>query len=458
MTLWIRIIRPIFHMLIIAWAFYAAYLIRLKTDLIPFVQLGIPPIPLQESIIYGATAIVSFWIFGMIKHLYTLTKSVHNYFTILSKVRLYWIVVITFVAYFWQGFVFIGGISRFIIVAWWVITGAGIILFDLMRNQLEKRSFRRSKKKILIISDNREKAEEVVEKLKYSDRQAEIITTKNWGKTDKNNYHTTLAIGSIQPHMLQNIMDSIRLSSSRFLHVAEGYFLEDIVYSTETLWPIVALEYKHSTLDGWSRIFKRLFDVVFSLAVIIITSPLMIITAIAIKISSRWPVFYTQKRVGEHGKLITFIKFRTMYTHLSTGDWFGGEQANKIYKDLIKKSNTREWVIPKIANDPRITPIGKFLRATSIDEIPQFFLSFRWTMSVVGPRPHLPTEVENYDIRHTRLLSIKPWITGYAQIFGRHKLNFDQEAKLDLYYIQNRSVRLDLYVVIMTIKVLFQGK
>lgn len=104
-----------------------------------------------------------------------------------------------------------------------------------MRNQLEKRSFRRSKKKILIISDNREKAEEVVEKLKYSDRQAEIITTKNWGKTDKNNYHTTLAIGSIQPHMLQNIMDSIRLSSSRFLHVAEGYFLEDIVYSTETL-------------------------------------------------------------------------------------------------------------------------------------------------------------------------------------------------------------------------------
>jgi exopolysaccharide biosynthesis polyprenyl glycosylphosphotransferase len=458
MTLRIRITRPIFHILIIAWAFYAAYLIRLKTDLIPFVQLGIPPIPLQESIIYGAAAIGTFWLLGMIKHLYTLTKSVHNHFTILSKVRLYWIVVITFLAYFGQWFIFVGGISRFIIVAGWVITGMAIAVFDLLRNQIEKRSLRRSKKKILIISDNKEKAEEILEKLKYHDRQAQIITTKDRAKTNKDHYHTTLAIGSIKPAMLQAIMDTIRLSNNRFLHVAEWYFLEDIVYNTETLWPIVALEYKHSTLDGWSRVFKRLFDIVFSLCVIIITAPLMLLTAIAIKITSSWPVFYTQKRVGEHWKLIAFIKFRTMYTHLSTGDGFGWAQANKIYQDLIKKSNTRTWVIPKIANDPRITPIGRFLRATSIDEIPQFFLSLRGTMSVVWPRPHLPTEVEKYDIRHTRLLSIKPWITGYAQIFWRHKLNFDQEAKLDLYYIQNRSVRLDLYVIIMTVKVLFQGK
>jgi len=116
-----------------------------------------------------------------------------------------------------------------------VITGIGILVFDIIRNYSEKQSLRRSKKKILIISDNREKAEEIVEKLKYNDRQAQIITTKNWKTIDKKNYHTTLAIGSIQPDMLQNIMDSIRLSSSRFLHVAEGYFLEDIVYTTETL-------------------------------------------------------------------------------------------------------------------------------------------------------------------------------------------------------------------------------
>jgi len=96
-----------------------------------------------------------------------------------------------------------------------------IAVFDLLRNQIEKRSLRRSKKKILIISDNKEKAEEILEKLKYHDRQAQIITTKDRAKTNKDHYHTTLAIGSIKPAMLQAIMDTIRLSNNRFLHVAE---------------------------------------------------------------------------------------------------------------------------------------------------------------------------------------------------------------------------------------------
>ncbi len=458
MTFRIRIARPWIHALLIAASFYAAYLIRLKTDLIPFVQLGIPPISMDEMLIYGIIAIITFWLFAMFRKLYDLSKIPHNYFTILAKVWLYRLVVMTFIAYFGQWFIFVGGISRFIIITGAVITGIVIALFDLWRNRLEKRSLRRNPKRILVISNNRTKAEEIIEKLQYNDRDAEIITIDHREKQNHNDYHTTLAIGIIQPKILQNIMDTIRLSKSRFLHLAEWYFLEDVIYTTETLWPIVALEYKHSTLEWRSRVFKRIFDITFSLFVIILTSPVMIVAAIAIKITSRGPVLYIQKRVGEHGKLFTFLKFRTMYTHLSTGAWFGWEEANKLYQDLIQKANTRDGVIPKIANDPRITPIGRFLRATSIDELPQFFLSLRGTMSVVWPRPHLPNEVEKYDIRHTRLLSIKPGITGYAQIFGRHKLNFDQEAKLDLYYIQNRSVRLDLYVIIMTIKVLFQGK
>jgi exopolysaccharide biosynthesis polyprenyl glycosylphosphotransferase len=458
MTFRIRIARPWLHAILIAASFYAAYLIRLKTDLIPFVQLGIPPIAMNEMLIYGIIAIIIFWLFSMVKKLYDLNKIPHNYFTLLTKVWLYWLVVMTFIAYFGQGFIFIGGISRFIIITGAAITGIIIASFDRWRNHIEKRFLRRSPKKILLISDNREKAEEIIEKLQYHDRDAEIITIKNRDKHNHNSYHTILAIGIIQPRILQNIMDTIRLSKSRFLHLAEWYFLEDIVYTTETLWPIVALEYKDSTLDGRSRVFKRIFDIGFSLFVIIISSPIMLLVALVIKLTSPGPVFYVQKRVGKHGRPFTFLKFRTMYTHLSTGPWFGWDHANKLYQELIQKANTRQWVIPKIANDPRITPIGKFLRKTSIDELPQFFLSLRGTISVVWPRPHLPNEVENYDIRHTRLLSIKPGITGYAQIFGRHKLNFDQEAKLDLYYIQHRSIRLDLYVIIMTIKVLFQWK
>ncbi len=458
MTLWIRITRPLFHIAIIAASFYAAYLIRLETDLIPFVQLGIPPIPLNETIVYGAIAIGSFLIFATTKQLYALTKFVHNYFRIFAKVRLYWIIFITFVAYFWQWFLFVWWISRFIIIIWGVVSGWVMLIFDQLRNIAESWSLARHTHKLLIISNNKKKAEEIVEKLKYDNRQTEIITIDDRDSTQHKHYHTTLAIGWVQPTRLQTIMDTIRLSNNRFFHIAEWYFLEDIIYTTQTLGPIVALEYKHSTLEWWSRIFKRIFDVIFSLFIIIITTPLMILVAILIKLTSSWPVLYTQKRVGEHGKIFTFIKFRTMYTHLSTGTEFGGNKANKVYEQLIKKSNSRKWVIPKIQNDPRITPIGKLLRITSIDELPQFFLALQGTMSVIWPRPHLPNEVEKYDIRHTRLLSIKPGITWYAQIFGRHKLNFDQEAKLDLYYIKNRSVRLDLYIIIMTMKVIFQGK
>jgi lipopolysaccharide/colanic/teichoic acid biosynthesis glycosyltransferase len=112
----------------------------------------------------------------------------------------------------------------------------------------------------------------------------------------------------------------------------------------------------------------------------------------------------------------------------------------------------------KIANDPRIPLWWKILRKTSIDELPQFFNILFWDMSVVWPRPHLESEVTNYEWWQKRLLSIKPWITWYAQIFWRDKLDFDQEAKLDLYYIQNWSLFLDVYVIVTTINVVFKWK
>ena len=458
MTLRIRLTRPLFHVIIVLISFYSAYIIRLKTDLIPFIQLGIPPIPFWETVTYASIAVWAFWGLAIVKHLYTLTKQSHNYFTIFGKVRLYWIVIITFVAYFWQGFIFLWGISRFIIIGGGVLSWLWLLIFDVLRNTFEKRSIQRSDKKILILSDDKDKIKEIREKLDLLDRQADSISSQERSQTDATQYHTILAVGTIMPKILQNIMDTIRLSKSRFLHIAEWYFLEDIVYTTQTIWPIVALEYKHSKLDEWSVIFKRIFDIVFALCILIVLSPLIICIAIVIKCTSHWPVLYTQKRVGMHGKLFTFIKFRTMYTHLSTGENFGGKNADKIYHDLITNANERDGLIPKIANDPRVTRLGKFLRRTSLDELPQFLLILRWTMSVVWPRPHLLHEVEQYDVRQTRLLSTKPGITWYAQIFGRHKLNFDEEAKLDLYYIQHRSIRLDLYVIIMTIRVIFQGK
>jgi lipopolysaccharide/colanic/teichoic acid biosynthesis glycosyltransferase len=102
--------------------------------------------------------------------------------------------------------------------------------------------------------------------------------------------------------------------------------------------------------------------------------------------------------------------------------------------------------------------MGKFIRKTSLDELPQLFCVLRWSMSLIGPRPHLPNEVKKYESRQRRLFSIKPWITGYAQVFGRDGLDFEEEAKLDLYYIQNWNIFMDFYIVFATLGVVFKGK
>jgi lipopolysaccharide/colanic/teichoic acid biosynthesis glycosyltransferase len=185
----------------------------------------------------------------------------------------------------------------------------------------------------------------------------------------------------------------------------------------------------------------------------------MIIVAIAIKLESSWPIIYKSKRVGRLWKLFTFLKFRSMYKHLSVGDKYWWTSAEKLYEKLINSDqNIREWVLPKIANDPRVTRVWRFIRKTSLDELPQLFCVFWWTMSLIWPRPHLQNEVENYEIWQKRLFSIKPWITWYAQVFGRDWLDFHEEAKLDLYYIQNWSLFLDIYILFATLGVVFKWK
>ena len=245
---------------------------------------------------------------------------------------------------------------------------------------------------------------------------------------------------------LQDIFEKIRFSTTRFYHISEWYFLEDVVYKPENISNLIAMEYKHSKLDWRSIVLKRTFDIICSGIWIILLFPIFIIIWIIIKLESKWPVFFKQKRVWQHGELFTFIKFRSMV-----------KDADSMKAELLEK-NERKWPLFKITNDPRVTKFGKFLRKTSIDELPQLFCVFVGTMSLIWPRPHLPEEVENYENRQKRLLSIKPWITGYAQVFGRHNLDFTEEAKLDLYYIQNRSIFMDLYVLLGTFKVVFKGK
>jgi len=205
------------------------------------------------------------------------------------------------------------------------------------------------------------------------------------------------------------------------------------------------LTVKKTSLDGWGRIYKRIFDLIISGLLLIILSPLFLIVAIAIKINSRGPVFFKQLRVGRDGEFYIY-KFRSMVA-----------DAEELKKKL-QKQNERKGPLFKIKNDPRITSVGKFLRKTRIDELPQLINVFKGTMSLTGPRPHLPEEVARYKKHHKEVLTIKPGMTGLPQISGASDLDFEEEIRLDTYYIHNWSFWLDIIILLKTISVVLKKK
>jgi len=212
--------------------------------------------------------------------------------------------------------------------------------------------------------------------------------------------------------------------------------------------PIV--EVKKTPLEGWGRIIKRIFDIIFSLGFIILFSPILIITALAIKLESRGPIIYKNERVSKNG-IFKVFKFRSMSIQYCVGeDYANSERAIKFERELIEKQNTKEGPIYKIGADPRITKVGKFIRRWSLDELPQFFNVLFGNMSLIGPRPHQPREVAKYERHHKKVLTIKPGITGLAQISGRSDLSFEDEVKLDTYYIENWSLLFDLSILLRT--------
>ena len=222
--------------------------------------------------------------------------------------------------------------------------------------------------------------------------------------------------------------------------------------SVEMLGDIPIVEVKKTVLDGWGRIIKRVFDVVFSLFFIVIFSPIYILIALLIKLESSGPVIYKDYRYGYKKKRFVFYKFRSMKTELCDGE-FGTEKGNKILKELEKdhQKNLRKGSpLYKIQDDPRITKVGKFIRKYSLDELPQFFNVLTGDMSVVGYRPHISYEVEKFNFDQQRMFYIKPGITGLAQISGRSDLDFDEEVRLDVFYMENWSLRLDLIIILKT--------
>ncbi|MGD9900814.1 MAG: sugar transferase [Calditrichaceae bacterium] len=217
------------------------------------------------------------------------------------------------------------------------------------------------------------------------------------------------------------------------------------------------------SFDGFGKaidkVVTRIFNILGALTGIIIFSPLMLIISIAIKLSSKGPVLFMQKRMGYLGEQFTFLKFRTM--RVDTDDKIHQEYVRKLIEGQNSEINsgTQQDPVYKIKNDPRITTIGRFLRKTSLDELPQFFNVLSGKMSLVGPRPPIPYEVESYKRWHLRrILEVKPGITGVWQVNGRSMTTFDEMVRMDLQYVAHRSIYLDIKLVVQTFGAVFNSK
>lgn len=212
-------------------------------------------------------------------------------------------------------------------------------------------------------------------------------------------------------------------------------------------------------LFSFRGLAKRILDIIGSLLGLIVTSPLMLIIAVSIKLTSPGPILFRQKRVGFLGRRFTFLKFRSMVVNAD----------HKIHEryvtDLIKGRNdkvnhgTKDRPLYKMTNDPRVTPIGRVLRKTSLDELPQLFNILKGDMSLVGPRPPIPYETKKYRLWHYgRVLEVKPGLTGLWQISGRSATFFDDMVRLDLRYANNWSLWLDIKIILKTFRAVLSAE
>lgn len=203
--------------------------------------------------------------------------------------------------------------------------------------------------------------------------------------------------------------------------------------------PLIHVSYP--TLEGAKRVYKRTFDIIGSGLLILLGSPVLIAVAIAVKLSGPGDILYRQVRIGRRGKEFGMLKFRSMV-----------QDADDQLESLLDAQGTSDTPLFKVTNDPRITPVGKFLRKYSLDEVPQLFNVFFGEMSLVGPRPQRAAEVALYDDAAHRRLIMKPGMSGLWQVSGRSNLSWEDSIRLDLYYVENWSLTADIMILFRTVR------
>ncbi len=211
------------------------------------------------------------------------------------------------------------------------------------------------------------------------------------------------------------------------------------------------LTFRQTPLEGWGRIVKRVLDIILSILTLVLLSPVFLLIAIIIMISDPGPVFYPHERIARGGKRFKIYKFRTMILKYCTGSSFNPKSQIDIFKELGREDLIEEFKRDhKVKDDPRISRIGKFLRKTSLDELPQLINVLRGDLSLVGPRPIVEEELSRYGHWSSYLLSIKPGMTGLWQVSGRNDVTYDERVQIDIHYVQNWSLWQDFVIILKT--------
>jgi exopolysaccharide biosynthesis polyprenyl glycosylphosphotransferase len=271
---------------------------------------------------------------------------------------------------------------------------------------------------------------------------------------------TTPILIALHSRVCAALRNSLSQEQVNETHVSFHVFPEDLDPGNDGRPPDITLYPDLWSLDTpakASRSIKRSVDIIGSLCALVLLSPLLSVVAVVIKLTSKGPILFKQQRLGQYGVRFTFLKFRSMYF----------QNDARIHQDYIRRfiSGKQDQAQPdshsgvyKIKDDPRVTPVGKFLRKTSLDELPQFLNVLRGEMSLVGPRPPIPYEVERYEIWHRRrFLEVKPGITGLWQVEGRSRTRFDDMVRLDLKYAKTWSPWLDIKILLRTPAAVLRG-
>jgi exopolysaccharide biosynthesis polyprenyl glycosylphosphotransferase len=330
----------------------------------------------------------------------------------------------------------------------------------LNRLRIEKRRVDRSGAPLSIVlfsfqnvkTENNIHTQEFLKSLRKNTRETDI---KGWVEDD--------VIGLILPDTdgrgVQKYIEKIRNGNGgSTFSVVTGTYPDDIFNklladesSQPDLFPINLDESGEPTRIELA--LKRAVDILGAVVGLILFSPIMLVTSLAIKVTSPGPAIFKQNRFGKKGTRFPFYKFRSMVSN--TDDQIHREYVTNLIKGDLEKINQGNGEDPlyKMKSDPRVTPVGKIIRKTSIDELPQFFNVLKGEMSLVGPRPPIPYEVEKYEPWHLRrILEVKPGITGLWQVDGRSKTSFDDMVRMDLRYVQNWSLWLDIKILLKTIR------